>query len=174
MAKKNIPSEESDQNPVAEPSNSTAPAESADQKAAEYLAGWQRAQADLVNYRKRADDEKKMLMQFAHGDMILQLLPVLDNFKRAAQHVPPVDGNDQLKNWVTGVQSIEKQFEMILQSNGVTQIVVNPGDPFDPNKHEAITSEESDQQADTIIAEIEPGYLIHDKVLRPTKVKVAK
>lgn len=140
-------------------------------KAAEYLAGWKRAQADLENYRKRSDEEKQSFMKFAHSDVLLQILPVLDNFKRAAEHVPD---ETNLRNWVTGIKAIEKQFEQIMNNNGVTQIPVTIGAPFDPTMHEALMSEESEQEPDTITGEIEPGYMLHGRVLRAAKVKVAK
>lgn len=142
-------------------------------KAEEYLAGWQRAQADLVNYRKRGDEEKLAFIKYANLDFILAFLPVFDNFKRAALHTPESD-DEVVKNWVDGVKAIEKQFEQVLSSIGVTQIVVNTGDNFDPNQHEAVATEESDLPADSIISEVEYGYIYNDRVIRPTKVKVSK
>ncbi len=143
-------------------------------KANEHLASWQRAQADLINYRKRSEEDKKAFAQFAHADVLMQILPVLDNFKRAALHTPSVNPDDAaMKNWVDGITAIEKQFEAVLQNNGVTQIVIAENEMFDPTKHEALMSEASDKPADTILAEIEPGYMLNGRVLRPSKVKIA-
>jgi molecular chaperone GrpE len=142
-------------------------------KAEEYLAAWQRAQADLVNYRKRSDEEKAAFIKYSNLDFILTMLPVFDNFKRAALHTPETE-DGVVKNWVDGVKAIEKQFEQVLASIGVIQIVVNAGDEFDPNKHEALVSEESELPKDAIISEIEYGYMYNDRVIRPSKVKVSK
>ena len=106
-------------------------------------------------------------------DFILAFLPVFDNFKRAAIHTPETS-DGVVKNWVNGVKAIEKHFEQVLASIGVTQIVVTAGDQFDPNKHEAVISEQSDLPVDSIIAEIEYGYMYNDRVIRPSKVKVSK
>lgn len=143
-------------------------------KADEYLVGWKRAQADLENYRKRTEEDKAGLIKYAHANVILQILPVLDNFKRAAQHIPASDGNEQLKAWVEGVKSIEKQFEQVLQTIGVVEVTVKIGDAFDPAFHEALMQEDSDQPADTITGIIEPGYSLHGRLLRPVKVRVSK
>ncbi len=143
------------------------------QKAEEYLSGWQRTQAELVNYRKRSDEEKAAFTKFAHADVLVGILPVLDNFKRAAQHAPATDG-EQVKSWVEGIKQIEKQFESVLQNYGISQIEVSVGDQFDPTKHEALMSEDSEHPADTITGVIDPGYMLHEKVLRPAKVKVSK
>ncbi len=146
----------------------------AEAMAEQYLAGWQRAQADLVNFRKRAEEEKAAFIKFAHADLLMQILPVLDNFKRAAQHTPDSSNESNWANWANGVKAIEKHFEQVLQANGITEVLAKVGEPFDPMHHEAIASEESDQAQDTILAVIEPGYLLNGKLLRPAKVKVAK
>lgn len=153
--------------------NTNQPGEDWKTKAEEYLAGWQRAQADLTNSRKRGEEERNAFIKYANTDILLQLLPVLDNFKRAAVHSPETE-DQVIKNWADGVKAIEKQFEMIMQNNGISQIAVNTGDNFDPNIHDALVSEESDQPSDTIVQEIEPGYMLNGRVLRAPKVKVSK
>jgi molecular chaperone GrpE len=142
-------------------------------KAEEYLVGWQRCQADFVNFKNRSEEERKAFIQFANTDLIMTILPVLDNFKRAAQHAPSVE-DASVKNWTEGIKAIEKQFEAILAEIGVAQISANPGDAFDPNIHDAMVSETSDLPEGTIISEIEPGYLLNNKVLRASKVSVSK
>lgn len=142
-------------------------------KADEYLAAWQRVQADWTNYRKRSEEEKAAFIKYANADFILAMLPVFDNFKRASLHTPETT-DSVVSNWVAGVKAIEKQFESVLASIGVTPITVNPGDSFDPSKHEALASEASELPEDSIISEIEFGYMYNDRVIRPTKVKVSK
>lgn len=143
-------------------------------KAEEYYAAWQRASADLANFRKRTEEERRAFAQYAHADIMLQILPVLDNFKRASAHTPEGADETHWTNWANGIKAVEKQFEMILHHNGITEITTSVGQVFDPQLHEAIESEPSDQPTDTIMAVIDPGYMLHGKVLRPAKVKVAK
>lgn len=145
-------------------------------KAANYLAGWQRAQADLVNAQTRANEEKQSFIKFAQADLIMQLLSVLDNFKRASEHTPTSNNSNASGwiSWASGIKAVEKQFEMILQNNGVFEIAVTVGDQFNPELHDAIASEDTNQTTNTITGVIEPGYTLHGKVLRAPKVKVAK
>ncbi|MFA6082294.1 MAG: nucleotide exchange factor GrpE [Patescibacteria group bacterium] len=143
-----------------------------EQKANEYLAGWQRAQADLVNMRNRHEEDRKSLLSYAHSDIVEQILPVFDNFMRAAEHTP-TDESANWTNWANGIKAIEKQFETVLNQCGVNQIKVAIGDTFDPNFHEALMTEKSELEPDKILAIIEPGYMLNDKVLRPVKVKVS-
>jgi molecular chaperone GrpE len=102
----------------------------------------------------------------------MSLLPVLDNFKRAAQHSPKTDDKN-VSNWEIGIQAIARQFEDVLQSFGIIEIETIPGQPFDPRLHEAISHEKSEHKTDTIAEVIEAGYIFKDKVLRPAKVKVS-
>lgn len=178
MKKADTPKEKPELSEIAKPKpvieEPSEPKNDFETKAAEYLAGWKRALADLENYRKRSEEEKQSFVKFAHADVLLQILPVLDNFKRAANHVPTGGDETNWTNWSNGVKAIEKQFEQVLEANGVTQIPVKIGEAFNPTIHEALMSEESDQPADTITAEIEPGYTLNGRVIRPAKVKVSK
>lgn len=129
-----------------------------------------RIAADFDNFRKRSEDEKKDLFKLAQAKTLLELTPVLDNFRRATDHLP-----DQLKNdnWVTGVLYIEKQLEQIFADLGVNKIKT-VGELFDPQLHEAISTEPSETvEANQIIAEIESGYTFNGSVLKPAKVKVS-
>ncbi len=129
-----------------------------------------RIAADFDNFRKHADKEKKSLFQLAQARTLLELTPVLDNFRRATEHLPEHLKND---NWVTGVLYIEKQLEQIFESLGITKIK-SVGEPFDPNLHEALSTEPSGSVAkDHIIAELESGYTLDGHVLKPAKVKVS-
>jgi molecular chaperone GrpE len=140
-------------------------------KAEEYLKGWQRAQADLSNYRKQVEKEQTEFAKFATGVVICEILPVIDNFDRALAHIPE-DQKDS--EWVKGIISIRSQLADIFSKLGVTKIEC-VGKPFNPAEHEALMSEESkDHPQDTVIAELEAGYKLHDKVIRPSKVKISK
>ncbi len=141
-------------------------------KVKELTSGWQRTQADFENYRKRVEGLKAEWIKSANTDLILKLLPLLDNFRRANAHLPE---NLQEDNWALGVGQIEKQFETILSQEGIQRIETKSGDSFDHNIHEAITAQESDEfKTDQIIQVLEDGYMFGNKVLRPVKVVVAK
>jgi molecular chaperone GrpE len=136
----------------------------------ENLAGWQRAKADFINYKR---DQEKMLSElrkYANQDMIMALLPTVDSFDLATKHLP-----SELKDsdWAKGVMCIKGMFENFLRDAGVMPIAAL-GKKFDPNLFEAVGEEESDEQEDTVIEEIQKGYKMGDKVIRPAKVKVAK
>ncbi len=139
-------------------------------KVAELTAGWQRTQADFINYKKQVAEDKANLIKCANSDLIEQLLPVLDNFALAAKHLPDNLTNN---NWAQGVQQVEKQFESILLQNGLERISTN-NCKFDPELHEAIEEVESDKESGIIVDEISAGYIYYNIVIRPAKVKVAK
>lgn len=136
---------------------------------AELKAQLQRLAADYDNYRRRTEEERKQLIPLAQARTLLELTPVLDNFRRATEHLP-ADLKDN--NWVTGILYVEKQLEQIFEQFGV-QKIKTIGEAFDPKLHEAIGSEPGDKPADTIIAEVEGGYTLNGTVLKPAKVKVS-
>ncbi len=140
-------------------------------KSAEYLDNWRRAAADLSNYRKRMERETTELTRAANGDLIRRLLPVLDDFDRALQTVP-VDLRDL--PWVDGILLISRKMRATLESEGLKPIEAL-GKPFDPHLHEAVVHEETDKYEDgVVIGELQKGYTLNDRVLRPTLVKVSK
>ncbi|MEI8060842.1 MAG: nucleotide exchange factor GrpE [Candidatus Berkelbacteria bacterium] len=141
-----------------------------EERIAELTAGWQRTQADFVNFKKQAADERIKLIQGAGADIIDQLLPVLDHFQLAAKHLPKELDTD---NWAQGIKQIEKQFENILFENGLERID-SIGQEFSPELHEAIEEVDSDQASGIIVEEILSGYKFAGGILRPAKVKVAK
>lgn len=141
-----------------------------EEKIAELTAGWQRTQADFVNFKKQTADERIKLIQGAGADIVDQLLPVLDHFQLAAKHLPR---DLETNNWAIGIRQIEKQFENILFENGLERID-SIGQEFNPQYHEAIEEVDSDQPSGTIVEEILSGYKFAGQVLRPAKVKVAK
>lgn len=140
-----------------------------EQKVGELTLGWQRCQADFMNYRRQVEEDRKKLIKMANADLMMEIIPVLDNFQLAAKHIPAeLEGN----NWAQGIKQIEKQLEDILASEGLTKIKT-VGEEFSPELHEAIEHVESDQPANTIIGEITSGYEFDGQVLRPAKVKVS-
>ena len=132
--------------------------------------GWQRTQADFVNYKKQVSDERQRTIKMANADLISELLPVLDNFQLAAKHLPENLADD---NWAQGVQQIEKQFESILLDCGL-QKISSLNQQFDPEIHEAVEEVESDAASGTVVEELSVGYKFDNIVLRPARVKVAK
>lgn len=140
-----------------------------EQKNGELLAGWQRTQADFQNYRRQTELDRQKLIKCASQDIVLEILPVLDNFQLAAKHVPENLTND---NWVIGIKQIEKQLETVLENAGLTKINT-VGQQFDPAYHEALEHVASDKPENEIVEEILSGYAFDGNVLRPAKVKVS-
>jgi molecular chaperone GrpE len=129
-----------------------------------------RLAADFDNYKKRSRQEQLDTMRYAAATLAERLLPVLDDAQRTLQHVP--EGVEE--GWLKGLELTFRKLEEVLASVGVERIDAL-GERFDPNFHEAIASEESeDQPEDTVVAELRPGYRIHDRVLRPALVRVAR
>ncbi len=137
----------------------------------EYLAGWQRAKADFLNYKKEEMARVGELMNFAKTQWILGVLPVIDNWERALLHTP-----EELKEseWVRGIKQIENQLKDFLKSEGVEE-VKTIGEKFNPELHEAIDQEENESgESGEILEVLEKGYTLDNKLIRPAKVKVAK
>jgi len=127
-----------------------------------------RIAADFANYKKRNEEIRGELIEFAKADFITKITPVLDNFRRAFSHAP----NDE---FAKGIKHIEKQLEDILISEGLQKIAANPGDKFDCNLHEAISCEKNNKvPPDHIIAETESGWKYKNRVLKPAKVRVSR
>lgn len=140
-------------------------------KAAEYLDGWQRARAEFANYRKRIEKEQEDMIKSANGAFITRLLPVIDDFERAFQTLPL---DLMSMTWLEGIALIQRKLQVLLEQEGVTVIEIE-GQFFDPTLHQAVTYEESEEhEGGQIIGEVQKGYKIGDKVLRPSLVRVAK
>ena len=135
-------------------------------KAEGYLANWQRAQADLANYKRRTEQEKEEIGKFANTTLMLNLLPVLDDLKRAFISIP--DDPDML-GWVDGIRLIEQKLRVGLEVQGLSQLKAL-GEPFDPNFHEAVM--EGKGKEGVVVEELQKGYKLHDRVIRPTRVVV--
>ncbi|MEK7528701.1 MAG: nucleotide exchange factor GrpE [Patescibacteria group bacterium] len=147
--------------------NGTAELAAAQEEIAKLTEIAKRAMADLANYRRRVEDERGKFAQFANVSLILEILPTIDNFSRAFAHMPENLKND---DWIKGVMAIEKQLVEVLKKSGVSEMPSSVGQPLNPNKHEAIMTAPGEK--DTVIEELEKGYLLGDSVLRPAKVKV--
>jgi molecular chaperone GrpE len=138
-------------------------------RAEEHLYNWQRSAADFSNYKRRTEEERANAGRFSNALLIGKLLAVLDDFDRALENVP-ADAHDP---WIEGVQLVERKLRSVLETEGVTPIEAI-GLPFDPNLHEAVVHEETADHPDNeVIGELQRGYRLHDRVLRPSLVRVA-
>lgn len=136
------------------------------EKAERYLANWQRSQADLQNHAKRAEQEKSEIVEFANRILILDLLPILDDFERALASLPV--GLDE-QNWTEGIKLIYNKLKTVLETQGLVEIKAE-GEYFDPYFHEAVGQLEGEEGI--IVEEIRKGYRFRDKLLRPSMVMV--
>lgn len=151
--------------PVAEPV-----AADVDQRIVELTNDLKRMTADFANYRKRNDAERVEFAKFAKADLIAKLLDVLDGYDRALATVP-----DDLRGqaWVEGMWLVERKLRQILEAEGL-EPVDSLGTPFDPYLHDAIAHVESEEPEGTVIQEHQKAYRLHDRVIRPALVTVAK
>jgi molecular chaperone GrpE len=129
-----------------------------------------RKQADFENFRKRMFREKEEAIKFANSSLILDLITIIDDFERA------IKSSEESQDFATfhqGIEMIEKQFVSMLERNwGLTRFE-GAGEGFDPEKHEALFMEETgDVDAPQVVEDYQKGYLLHNRVLRPAKVKV--
>ncbi len=135
-------------------------------KAEGYLANWKRTQADFVNYKRRSELDREANSRFANSVMILNLLPALDDLQRALSSIPPRLAK---LSWVDGVRLIERKFRAVLEAQGLTPIKAR-GEPFDPNLHQATMRGKG--REGMVVRELQRGYKLHDRVLRPAMVAV--
>ncbi len=140
---------------------------------ADYKADLQRMAADFANYRKRNEAERTDFAKFAKADLITKLLDVLDGYDRALASVPEDAKGQPGNNWVEGMWLVERKLRRILESEGL-EAVDSLGQPFDPYLHEAVAYVESDTPEGTVIEEHQKAYRLHDRVIRPALVSVAK
>jgi molecular chaperone GrpE len=142
--------------------------QTAEQQSNDYLEGWRRAKADHLNYKKEENSRLEQIAKYTSEDMLKEMVGVLDSFDlglRALEKAGPVE---------KGVYMIRAQIEDILKKNGLERIKLAPGEPFDPATAEAIAEGESEHPPGSVAEEIEPGYRLYDKVLRPARVKLSK
>ena len=132
----------------------------------EYLAGWQRARADFLNYKKEEMERISGLIVYAHEEILIKLLPILDDFDRAEKEI-----KDEAS--LKGVNQIKNQLQDLLKSYGIEEMK-SLGQKFDPNFHEAVEQVEGKGEFGIIIEDTQKGYLIQGRVPRVAKVKVTK
>ena len=140
----------------------------AESKVVEYKDGWARTQADFQNFRKRVERDNEAFKASTKGDILKKVLPVLDDLERALQNRPADDA------WANGIELVARKFQNILDMEGVKRIEAK-GVAFDPNFHEAISHEPSDEvESGHVIDVVQNGYVIGERVIRPALVRVAQ
>jgi molecular chaperone GrpE len=142
----------------------------AEKEAAEHKDQWLRAAADYKNFKRRAEIERAELIRSAGADLILKLLPVVDDFDRAIASIPP---EVVATSWWGGTQLIAHKLRLLLESQNVKPIEAL-GQDFDPNVHEAVLYEDAPGQDGKVIEELQKGYKLGERVLRPAMVKVGR
>lgn len=141
------------------------------QESEEYLDGWQRARAEFSNFKKRVEREQEEARARITADILARYLDVIDDFERALSDYP---SSDESNAWVEGISMIYEKLLLILEAEGV-ELIPAEGEVFDPNIHEAISYEESEDHRDgQVIEVIKQGYLLGERVIRPALVRVAK
>lgn len=138
------------------------------EEAATNLAGWQRAQADFENYKKREEAKQADILEFAKEVTIVKLLPTLDALEQGLRHAPP--GVDE--NWLKGIEGTLQKLDKVLAEMGVKKIEA-VGKPFDPNFHEAIREAAGDEDG-IVLEELQTGFELNGKVIRPSQVVISK
>ncbi len=145
--------------------------EAAKAQAAEYLAGLQRERAEFQNYRRRTAEERERDAGLAGDFLLAKVLSLADDFDRAIEARPAALAGDP---WVEGVAAIDRKLRVLLESEGVSAIDVEPGAAFNPREHEALVNVPSAEHPEgAVVAELQRGYRIRDRVLRPSRVAVA-
>lgn len=138
-------------------------------KCEEYLNGWKRAQADYQNLKKETEEKKKDWAEFIQAGLLLDILPIINNYKIALSHVPEVA---QKEAWYEGFSHIYKNFTEFIKKLGITEIKTQ-GEIFNPEFHEAVSQASDETKEDhEVIKELTPGYKMNEKVLAPAKVIV--
>lgn len=141
-----------------------------DESVLELTADLQRVQADFINFRRRAEEDRIKALQTGKEQAVIALLPVVDNIERAIAHEPE-DIKDH--KWVQGVSAIATQLTSQLESIGLRKIGV-VGEPFDPSVHEAISMDDGEGNQEVIAAVLQNGFMFGDSVIRPAMVKVKR
>jgi molecular chaperone GrpE len=136
--------------------------------AQKYLGNWQRAEADFQNYKRRVEQERDENRRFASAALIMNTLPILDDLERALMSV---DAHLAGLTWLDGIRLIYRKLQLILENAGVSAIEVE-GQQFDPRYHEAVMHAEGPEGL--VLAEVQRGYKLHDRVLRPAMVVVGR
>jgi len=142
--------------------------EDAETKLADSVEGWQRSLADFQNYKRRVERDNETFKANAKGDIFKKVLPALDDLERAMQNRPADDA------WANGIELIVRKFQNILDAEGLKRIEAK-GAAFDPNLHEAISHEPSEEvESGHVIEVVQNGYMLGERVIRPALVRVAQ
>ena len=142
--------------------------EEAASKTSEYKDNWLRSQAEFQNYRKRIERDNELTYVSMKGDIVKKVLPVLDDLERALQNRPADN------SWSNGIELIARKLQNVLDSEGIKRIEAE-GQEFDPNFHEAISHEPADGvKSGFVIAVVQNGYMLGERVIRPALVRVAQ
>lgn len=143
-------------------------------EAAENYDKYLRVSADFDNYKKRMARDRADLIQYGNEKLIRDLLPVLDSLGRALDHAAEPDVDSSASPLIEGLRLLEKQFLSVLENNGVQPIQAR-GERFDPNFHEALFQVDTTEgESNLVVDELEKGYLLNGRLLRPSKVSVSK
>lgn len=162
------PSDNGAQLQAAEIEALTGRVEEAEAKAAEYKDGWLRSQAEFVNYKNRVARDNELTYFTMKSEILKKVLPVLDDLERALSNRVAGDA------WADGIELIVRKFQTALEKDGVIRIEAE-GKPFDPNFHEAISHEPNpDVESGHVIAVVQNGYMLGERVIRPALVRVAQ
>ncbi|MDP2656178.1 MAG: nucleotide exchange factor GrpE [bacterium] len=170
--------EEAKNNITSSPTKSTTLAqtqsalEKAKKEAQDYLDGWKRAKADYINYKNEQEKRSRELAQFAGLTAVVQVIPVMESFRKAFDQVPvDLKGSD----WVAGIDQIYKQLQEGMKNLGVEQVTSLEGQSFDPQQHEAVgTESDTSKEEGVILKEVNAGYTLYGKVVLPAKVVINK
>jgi molecular chaperone GrpE len=142
-----------------------------EQESASYKDQYLRAAAEMKNYKRRVEQERGELIRNASASVLMKLLPILDDFDLAMAHVPEEIASSP---WFNGIKLVQTKLQAVLEGEGVKPIQAL-GETFDPNFHEAVMHEDAGpEHAGKVTAELRRGYLLHDRVIRATMVKVGE
>lgn len=139
------------------------------------LAGWQRAQADFENYKKREESKQKELIEFAREVAVTKMLPPLDSLEQGLKQMPTANDSEfanKFTQWKTGIDGVLQKLAKALEEMNVKKIEAL-GKPFDPNYHEAVREVPSEQNG-IVVEELQSGYEINGKVIRPSQVVIGR
>jgi molecular chaperone GrpE len=133
-----------------------------------------RSFAELENFKKRKEQEMRNFCKFANEELVLSLLPVLDSFDRACEHAEGAEDNTNIEDVISGFVLIQKQFHAALEKLGIKTIEA-VGQPFNTDEHQAIMQEDSDEvDSNTVVKEVQKGYKLNERTIRPAMVIVSK
>lgn len=134
----------------------------------EYLDGWKRARAEVINYKKDESKRFEMVVKFSQENLMKEIIGVLSSFNLALEAMEKIGTAEK------GIYLIKSQLEDVLKQNGLDEVIVSIGQQFNPSFHEVMASVESDKESGIIIEEVEKGYMLNGKLIKPARVKVAK